>query len=123
MIETGQAENLGAARNLLASGCTDVKRTTGQHAGGIVVLPDGMDIEDVTPIQYPANDANAAWRSTHFEYHDFSDQLLKFDNLGHVDPTAMKLFEDISGINVRDIPMNDEKVLSLFYFPQNSTEW
>ena len=104
-----------AQRQRLASGCEGVKRTTGQHAGGIVVLPDDMEIEDVTPIQYPANDKDAAWRSTHFEYHDFSDNLLKFDILGHVDPTAMKLFENISGIDVKTIPMNDEKVLSLFY--------
>ena len=103
-----------AQRERLAVGCTDVKRTTGQHAGGIVVLPDEMEIEDVTPIQYPANDKDAAWRSTHFEYHDFSDNLLKFDILGHVDPTAMRLFENISGIDVKTIPMNDEKVLSLF---------
>lgn len=104
-----------AQRQRLASGCEGVKRTTGQHAGGIVVLPDDMEIEDVTPIQYPANDKSAAWRSTHFEYHDFSDNLLKFDILGHVDPTAMRLFENISGIDVKTIPMNDEKVLSLFY--------
>lgn len=103
-----------AQRQRLASGCEGVKRTTGQHAGGIVVLPDDMKIEDVTPIQYPANDMNAAWRSTHFEYHDYSDNLLKFDILGHVDPTAMRLFENISGIDVKTIPMNDEKVLSLF---------
>lgn len=103
-----------AQKERLAAGCTDVKRTTGQHAGGIVVLPDEMEIEDVTPIQYPANDKDAAWRSTHFEYHDFSDNLLKFDILGHVDPTAMRLFENISGIDVKTIPMNDEKVLSLF---------
>lgn len=104
-----------AQRQRLASGCEGVKRTTGQHAGGIVVLPDDMDIEDVTPIQYPANDKDAAWRSTHFEYHDFSDNLLKFDILGHVDPTAMRLFENISGIDVKTIPMNDKKVLSLFH--------
>ncbi len=104
-----------AQRQRLASGCIDVKRTTGQHAGGIVVLPDDMEIEDVTPIQYPANDKDAVWRSTHFEYHDFSDNLLKFDILGHDDPTAMKLFENLSGIDVKTIPMNDEKVLSLFH--------
>ena len=104
-----------AQRQRLASGCVEVKRTTGQHAGGIVVLPDDMEIEDVTPIQYPANDKDATWRSTHFEYHDYSDNLLKFDILGHDDPTAMRLFEDISGIDVKTIPMNDEKVLSLFY--------
>ncbi len=104
-----------AQRQRLASGCQEVKRTTGQHAGGIVVLPDDMEIEDVTPIQYPANDKDAAWKSTHFEYHDYSDNLLKFDLLGHDDPTAMRLFEDLSGIDVKTIPMNDEKVLSLFY--------
>ena len=118
---TGYCEEKGiermsrAQKERLAQGCTGVKRTTGQHAGGIVVLPDNMDIEDITPIQYPANDKEAAWHSTHFEFHDFSDNLLKFDILGHVDPTAMRLFENISGIDVKTIPMNDEKVLSLFY--------
>ena len=117
---TGYCEKKGiekmsrAQKERLAAGCTDVKRTTGQHAGGIVVLPEGMEIEDVTPIQYPANDINATWRSTHFEYHDYNDNLLKFDILGHVDPTAMKLLENISGIDVKTIPMNDPKVLSLF---------
>ena len=117
---TGYCEEKGitnmsrAQKERLAAGCTGVKRTTGQHAGGIVVLPDDMEIEDVTPIQYPANDRDAAWRSTHFEYHDYSDNILKFDILGHVDPTAMRLFESISGIDVKTIPMNDEKVLSLF---------
>ena len=118
---TGYCEEKGitnmsrAQRQRLASGCEGVKRTTGQHAGGVVVLPDDMQIEDITPIQYPANDIDAAWNSTHFEYHDFSDNLLKFDNLGHVDPTAMRLFENISGIDVKTIPMNDPQVLSLFY--------
>ena len=112
--EKGIEKMSRAQKERLAEGCKDVKRTTGQHAGGIVVLPADMEIEDVTPIQYPANDANAAWKSTHFEYHDFSDNLLKFDILGHVDPTAMRLFENISGIDVKTIPMNDERVLSLF---------
>ena len=117
---TGYCEDMGitkmtkAQKERLAQGCKDVKRTTGQHAGGVVVLPDDMNIEDITPIQYPANDIDAAWRSTHFEYHDFSDNLLKFDNLGHVDPTAMKFFEEETGIDVKTIPMNDPKVLSLF---------
>ena len=103
-----------AQRERLAFGCKDVKRTTGQHAGGIVVLPDDMEIEDVTPIQFQANDKDAEWHSTHFEYHDYNDNLLKFDILGHVDPTAMRLFENISGIDVKTIPLNDEKVLSVF---------
>ena len=103
-----------AQKERLAQGCAGVKRTTGQHAGGIVVLPDTMEIEDVTPIQFPANDKDAPWHSTHFEYHDYSDNILKFDILGHVDPTVMRLYEKISGIDVKTIPMNDEKVLSLF---------
>ena len=117
---TGYCEEKGitnmsrAQKDRLAAGCTGVKRTTGQHAGGIVVLPDTMEIEDVTPIQYPANDKDAPWLSTHFEYHDYSDNILKFDILGHVDPTVMRLYENISGIDVKTIPMNDEKVLSLF---------
>ena len=117
---TGYCEEKGitnmskAQKDRLASGCAGVKRTTGQHAGGIVVLPDTMEIEDVTPIQFPANDKSAPWHSTHFEYHDYSDNILKFDILGHVDPTAMRLFENISGIDVRTIPMNDKRVLSLF---------
>ena len=118
---TGYCEEKGitnmskAQKERLTAGCVEVKRTTGQHAGGIVVLPDDMEIEDVTPIQFPANDKNASWHSTHFEYHDYNDNLLKFDILGHVDPTAMRLFENISGIDVRTIPMNDPKALSLFY--------
>ncbi|MDO4501253.1 MAG: PolC-type DNA polymerase III [Erysipelotrichaceae bacterium] len=112
--ERGITNMSRAQKERLAAGCTGVKRTTGQHAGGIVVLPDTMEIEDVTPIQFPANDKNAPWRSTHFEYHDYSDNILKFDILGHVDPTAMRLFENISGIDVKTIPMNDERVLSLF---------
>ncbi|MBR2578054.1 MAG: PolC-type DNA polymerase III, partial [Erysipelotrichaceae bacterium] len=113
--EKGITNMTRAQKERLVAGCIDVKRTTGQHAGGIVVLPDDMEIEDVTPIQYPANDKDAQWRSTHFEYHDYNDNLLKFDILGHVDPTAMRLFENISGIDVKTIPMNDEKALSLFH--------
>lgn len=116
--EKGITNMSRAQKERLVQGCVDVKRTTGQHAGGIVVLPDDMKIEDITPIQYPANDSSATWRSTHFEYHDFSDNLLKFDILGHVDPTAMKLFSDISGIDITTIPMNDPKALSLFNSPK-----
>ena len=112
--EKGITNMSRAQKDRLASGCAGVKRTTGQHAGGIVVLPDTMEIEDVTPIQYPANDKEAPWKSTHFEYHDYSDNILKFDILGHVDPTAMRLFENVSGIDVKTIPMNDARVLSLF---------
>lgn len=107
-----------AYKNYLAANCIGVKRTTGQHAGGIVVLPDDMEIEDVTPIQYPANDKESPWYSTHFEYHDYNDNLLKFDILGHVDPTTMALLEKVSGIDIKKIPLNDERAISLFYSPE-----
>ncbi len=108
----------GAEVARLASGCTGVKRSTGQHPGGIVVVPDYMDVEDVTPVQFPADDVNAEWRTTHFDYHAFDENLLKLDILGHDDPTMMRMLQDLTGIDPTSIPMNDPKVMSLF----NSTE-
>lgn len=108
-------ENMSRAqRQRIASGCEGVKRTTGQHPGGIIVIPNYMDVYDFTPIQYPANDPSATWRTTHFDFHEIHDNVLKFDILGHVDPTAMRLLQNISGIDPKTIPMNDEKVMSLF---------
>lgn len=108
-------ENMSRAqRQRLASGCEGVKRTTGQHPGGIIVIPNYMDVYDFTPIQYPANDPSATWKTTHFDFHEIHDNVLKFDILGHVDPTAMRLLQNISGIDPKSIPMNDEKVMSLF---------
>lgn len=104
-----------AQRQRLASGCEGVKRTTGQHPGGIIVIPNDMDVYDFTPIQYPANDPSSAWKTTHFDFHEIHDNVLKFDILGHVDPTAMRLLQDISGIDVTTVPMNDPKTMSLFY--------
>lgn len=104
-----------AQRQRLASGCEGVKRTTGQHPGGIIVIPNYMDVYDFTPVQYPANDPNSVWRTTHFDFHEIHDNVLKFDILGHVDPTAMRLLQNISGIDPKSIPMNDPKVMSLFY--------
>ncbi len=98
----------------LALGCTGVKRTTGQHPGGIIVIPHDMEVTDFTPVQFPANDPSSTWKTTHFDFHDIHDNVLKFDILGHVDPTAMRLLQTISGIDPRTIPMNDEKVMSLF---------
>jgi DNA polymerase-3 subunit alpha (Gram-positive type) len=98
----------------LASGCTGVKRSTGQHPGGIVVVPDYMDVEDVTPVQYPADDMKAEWKTTHFDYHAFEDNLLKLDILGHENPTMMRMLQDLTGVDPTKIPMNDPKVMSLF---------
>lgn len=100
----------------------DIKRSTGQHPGGIVVVPKRIDIFDVTPIQYPANDRTNPWRTTHFDYHAFEDNLLKLDILGHDDPTLIKYFMDIVHehqdefpfSDARKIPVDDKKVFSLF---------
>ncbi|MBB3109431.1 DNA polymerase-3 subunit alpha (Gram-positive type) [Paenibacillus phyllosphaerae] len=104
----------GAELNRLASGCTGVKRSTGQHPGGIVVVPDYIEVEDITPVQYPADDTNAEWKTTHFDYHAFDANLLKLDILGHDDPTMMRMLQDLTGVDPTTIPMNDPKVMSLF---------
>lgn len=103
-----------AKRTDLAKGCEGVKRTTGQHPGGVVVVPADMDIHDFTPVQYPANNPYADWRTTHFDFHQIHDNILKFDILGHVDPTAMKMMERMSGIDVTTIPMNDPDTMRIF---------
>ncbi|HAM31201.1 MAG TPA: PolC-type DNA polymerase III, partial [Erysipelotrichaceae bacterium] len=103
-----------AKRTDLAKGCEGVKRTTGQHPGGIVVVPLDMDVHDFTPVQYPANNPYAEWKTTHFDFHQIHDNILKFDILGHVDPTAMKMLERMTGIDVTTIPMNDPKTMSIF---------
>lgn len=99
----------------IARGCTGVRRTTGQHPGGIVVLPKGENIYSFTPIQKPANDMSVDTITTHFEYHSIDHNLLKLDILGHDDPTMIRMLQDLTGIDVKDIPLNDEKVMSLFY--------
>lgn len=100
--------------NRIAIGCQDVKRTTGQHPGGIVVIPQDYEVFDFTPIQYPADEKEASWKTTHFDFHAIHDNVLKLDLLGHVDPTAMKFLKDATGIDPLDIPMNDKDTLSLF---------
>jgi DNA polymerase-3 subunit alpha (Gram-positive type) len=104
--------------NRLAGGCTGVKRSTGQHPGGIVVVPDYMEVDDITPVQYPADDTSSEWKTTHFDYHAFDANLLKLDILGHDDPTMMRMLQDLTGVDPTTIPMNDAKVMSIF----NSTE-
>ena len=98
----------------LGTGCVGTKRTTGQHAGGIIVIPNEYEVYDFTPIQYPAGDTDATWKTTHFDFHSIHDTILKFDMLGHVDPQALKMMGDLSGFNCLNIPMNDRKVISLF---------
>ena len=98
----------------LAQGCTGVKRTTGQHPGGIVVIPDYMDVYDFTPYQYPAEDATAEWRTTHFDYHAIDQDVLKLDILGHSDPTQLRLIQLQSGTDIMKVPLDDKETMSIF---------
>ena len=98
----------------LILGCSGVKRTTGQHPGGIMVVPRDNDIFNFTPIQHPANDNNTDIITTHFDYHSISGRLLKLDILGHDDPTMLRMLQDLTGIDPKTIPLDDKKVMSLF---------
>jgi len=98
----------------LSKGLTGVKRTTGQHPGGIIVIPEYMDVYDFTPIQYPADDQDSQWKTTHFDFHSIHDNVLKLDILGHDDPTMIRMLQDLSGIDPLDIPANDPGVMKLF---------
>ena len=98
----------------LVEGCVGVRRTTGQHPGGLVVVPDDMDVEDFCPVQHPADDPDSDIITTHFEYHCMEDNLLKLDMLGHDDPTMIRMLENLTGVNARAIPLDDPDTLSLF---------
>ena len=104
----------GAEIERLATGCTGVKRTTGQHPGGIIVIPDYMDIFDFTPIQFPADDRKSEWRTTHFDFHSIHDNVLKLDILGHDDPTVIRMLQDLSGIDPKTIPTDDPEVMKIY---------
>lgn len=102
----------------LAMGCTGVKRTTGQHPGGIVVVPGYMDIFDFTPYQFPADDPDSTWRTTHFDYHAIDQDLLKLDILGHSDPTQLRMIQDLTKMDVTTVPLDDKKTMDIFLSPE-----
>lgn len=104
--------------SFLAYLCTGVKRTTGQHPGGIVVIPADMDIFDFTPYQHPADDPSADWLTTHYGFDTMHDSILKLDLLGHVNPLTLRMMSLLTGIDINTIPMNDKKILSLFDSPE-----
>ena len=108
----------GAEIDRLVQGCAGVKRTTGQHPGGIIVVPDDKEIFDFTPIQYPADDRTSEWRTTHFDFHSIEDNLLKLDILGHDDPTVIRMLQDLSGIDPKTIPVDDPEVMKIFSGPE-----
>jgi len=98
----------------IAVGCTGIHRTTGQHPGGIIVLPVGENINTFTPVQHPANDMTVDITTTHFDYHSIDHNLLKLDILGHVDPTMIRMLQDLTGLDPTTIPLDDKAVMSLF---------
>lgn len=100
--------------NRIVQGCVGIRRTTGQHPGGIVVLPMGEEIYSFTPIQHPANDMTTDIITTHFEYHSIDHNLLKLDILGHDDPTMIRMLEDLTGLHATEIPLDDPAVMSIF---------
>ena len=103
-----------AEENRLASGCVGVRRTTGQHPGGLVVIPQENEIWDFCPVQHPADDPNSDQITTHFEYHSMEENLLKLDMLGHDDPTMIRMMEDMTGVDAKTIPLDDKKTMSIF---------
>ena len=108
-IQSGAAEI-----DRLTAGCVGVRRTTGQHPGGLVVVPDDLESEDFCPVQHPADAEDSDTITTHFEYHCMEDNLLKLDMLGHDDPTMIRMLEDLTGVNARTIPLDDPDTMSIF---------
>lgn len=111
-------EKSSAEIERLAAGCTGVKRTTGQHPGGIVVIPGYKDVYDFTPYQYPADDLNSPWKTTHFDYHAIDECVLKLDILGHDDPTMLRMLQDLSHMTIDEIPLDDQQTMGIFCSPE-----
>ena len=113
LAERGKTANR-AEETRLAAGCVGVRRTTGQHPGGLVVIPQENEIWDFCPVQHPADDPNADQITTHFEYHSMEENLLKLDMLGHDDPTMIRMMEDMTGVDAKTIPLDDKNTMSIF---------
>lgn len=107
-----------AEENRLSVGCTGVKRTTGQHPGGVIICPKDHDIYDFCPVQHPADDVNSDIITTHFEYHAIDKNLLKLDILGHDDPTMIRMLEDLTGLDAKQIPLDDPDTMRIFTSPE-----
>ena len=107
-----------AEENRLAHGLVGIKRTTGQHPGGLVVIPQDMDVTDFCPVQHPADDPNSDIITTHFEYHCMEDNLLKLDELGHDDTTMIRMMEDMTGVDAKEISLSDPETMSIFTGPE-----
>ena len=117
-LEEREIRATHAEENRLAQGLVGIKRTTGQHPGGLVVIPQDMDVTDFCPVQHPADDPNSDIITTHFEYHCMEANLLKLDELGHDDPTMIRMMEDMTGIDAKEILLSDPETMSIFTSPE-----
>ncbi len=116
-LEEREIKATKAEENRLALGLVGIKRTTGQHPGGLVVIPQDMDVTDFCPVQHPADDPNSEIITTHFEYHCMEANLLKLDELGHDDPTMIRMMEDMTGVDAKEISLSDPETMSIFVSP------